>query len=334
MDNRDVNIDLIRFIGIMLIMLAHVYPPSPIYELRLFDVPLMLFVSGLAFAKKTVDFSWQYLWHRFTRLVFPVWIFFAAYFVLIFSLKYIVNIDLGVRTEHVVGSFLLTGGIGFVWIIRVFLMIAIITPFLIRIKDYIKSDMLFCIALSCFIVIQHLLLSHNIGTNISLFSDYIYYAIGYSVFFLIGLKFKNMHLMNVLLFLFSLSIAYLVYLYVSIGHVANGMDILKDIDYGKYPPHLGYSIYGLWGCCITYWLVNIKHRTKLPSVIDFIGSNTIWIYLYHIPFVQFMWLTKLNWVIQYVFVIVMAVSVAYFQSVIVRKLQNRYNWNVLKYLKG
>ena len=193
---------------------------------------------------------------------------------------------------------------------------------------------MFCIAVICIIVILHLLLIHNIGTNISLFSDYIYYAIGYSVFFLIGLKFKNMHLMNVLLLLSSLSIAYLVYLYVSIGHVANGMDILKDIDHGKYPPHLGYSIYGLWGCCITYWLVNIRHRTKLPSVINFIGSNTIWIYLYHIPFVQFMWLTKLNWVILYVFVIVMAVSVAYFQSVIVRKLQNRYNWNVLKYFNG
>ncbi len=93
---------------------------------------------------------------------------------------------------------------------------------------------------------------------------------------------------GVILFLVVLSIAYIVYMYVSLGHIANGMDILTDINYGKYPPHLGYSIYGLWGCCITYWLVNIKHRTELPKIISFIGSNTIWIYLYHIPFVQIM----------------------------------------------
>ena len=334
MDKRDVNIDLMRFIGLMLIMLAHVYPPSPIYELRLFDVPLMLFVSGLVFARKNADFSWNYLWHRCKRLVLPVWIFFAAYFILVFCLKYIAHIDLGVRTEHVVGSFILTGGIGFVWIIRVFLLIAIITPLLIKIKDGIKNDYLFCLLILCIIVLQHILLVNKIGTGLRVFSDYVYYAFGYSVFFLMGLKIKNMHIRDVILFLVVFSIAYIVYMYVSLGHIANGMDILTDINYGKYPPHLGYSIYGLWGCCITYWLVNIKHRTELPKIISFIGSNTIWIYLYHIPFVQIMWMTNLNWIIQYVFVVVMAVMVTYIQCSIVKKIQSKHDIKVLNYLKG
>lgn len=88
MINRDQNMDLLRFIGMLLLILAHVFPSSRIYELRLFDVPLMLFVSGLVFARKNADFSWNYLWHRCKRLVLPVWIFFAAYFILVFCLKY------------------------------------------------------------------------------------------------------------------------------------------------------------------------------------------------------------------------------------------------------
>lgn len=46
---RDLHIDFLRFIGISLIILAHVEAPSGITQFRCFDVPLMVFVSGLSF---------------------------------------------------------------------------------------------------------------------------------------------------------------------------------------------------------------------------------------------------------------------------------------------
>lgn len=49
---RDLYIDFLRFIGISLIILAHVEAPSGITQFRSFDVPLMVFVSGLSFSTK------------------------------------------------------------------------------------------------------------------------------------------------------------------------------------------------------------------------------------------------------------------------------------------
>ena len=45
---RDPAVDLLRFIGISMIFLAHIGPPAALFQLRSFDVPLMIFVSGLS----------------------------------------------------------------------------------------------------------------------------------------------------------------------------------------------------------------------------------------------------------------------------------------------
>ena len=139
MKERDPNIDVLRFIGLSLIILAHVSPPILILNIRCFDVPLMVFISGLTCYKKNVSFSWNYLQHRFARLVFPVWIFLSIYFTPIILLKFI-GIDLGLKFQHVWGSYLLLNGIGYVWIIRVFLLIALLTPLLIKINTLIKNN--------------------------------------------------------------------------------------------------------------------------------------------------------------------------------------------------
>ena len=84
---RDHNIDLLRFIGLSLVILAHVSPPTILLNIRCFDVPLMVFVSGMTCYGRPADFSISYLTRRFTRLVFPVWIFLTLYFAMILGLE-------------------------------------------------------------------------------------------------------------------------------------------------------------------------------------------------------------------------------------------------------
>ena len=110
---RDNNIDLIRFIGLSLIILAHISPPDIILNLRTFDVPIMIFVSGMTYYNKHLSFSFKNILHRFKRLVFPVWIFLTIYFIPIILLKS-VGIDLGLNFRHILGSYLLLDGIGYV----------------------------------------------------------------------------------------------------------------------------------------------------------------------------------------------------------------------------
>ncbi len=64
---RDVTIDILRVCGLLLIMLAHVNPPNLIFQIRTFDVPMMVFVSGVSyFLSKKADVSYfSYAFSRF-----------------------------------------------------------------------------------------------------------------------------------------------------------------------------------------------------------------------------------------------------------------------------
>ena len=53
--SRDFTIDMLRFVGVSLILLAHIVPPDGLFQLRSFDVPLMIFVSGLSYSGNASD---------------------------------------------------------------------------------------------------------------------------------------------------------------------------------------------------------------------------------------------------------------------------------------
>lgn len=115
---RDERIDLLRAFGLLMIILAHVEPPNYLFQLRNFDVPLMVIVAGLSFQRSfKAESYWSYLWGRIKRLVLPVWIFLSFYFFLEFLVGFPGTLPEG---KVVLSSYLLLNGIGYVWIIRVF----------------------------------------------------------------------------------------------------------------------------------------------------------------------------------------------------------------------
>lgn len=125
---RDLYIDFLRFIGISLIILAHVEAPSGITQFRSFDVPLMVFVSGLSFSTKGGGF-WKYVWKRVKRLCIPVYLFLTILFTAVIGAG-IVGLKNPWGWDQIAGTYLLLNepSIGYVWIIRVFLMMSIIAP--------------------------------------------------------------------------------------------------------------------------------------------------------------------------------------------------------------
>lgn len=122
------KIDLLRFIGLAMIIFAHVNPPSILLQLRTFDVPLMIIVSAMSFSLGYKDEPYiQYLWKRIKRLVFHVWIFLTGYFltILIFSPSAKV-----LNFKTLFDSYFFFGGIGYVWIIRIFILLALTIVFI------------------------------------------------------------------------------------------------------------------------------------------------------------------------------------------------------------
>ena len=46
---RSFRLDLMRLLGLLLIIFAHIGPPNALFQIRTFDVPMMIFVSGVAY---------------------------------------------------------------------------------------------------------------------------------------------------------------------------------------------------------------------------------------------------------------------------------------------
>ena len=106
-EKRDITIDLLRVIGLFLVIAAHCEFPEWFYEFREFDVVTLVAVSGMSFyvsSNKKAESYPEYVKKRFLRLVLPVWEFLIVFF-LVFAL-------LGVtfRFREILESFLLLSG--------------------------------------------------------------------------------------------------------------------------------------------------------------------------------------------------------------------------------
>lgn len=281
---RDKNIDLLRFIGLTLIILAHVSPPYILFNVRCFDVPLMVFISGLTCYQKNIKFSYSFIQHRFSRLVIPVWIFLTVYFIVLLLLQ-AKGIDLGLTKQDIWGSYILLGGIGYVWVIRVFLLVGFISPFVLKLNNLIKNNIIFIliytILILCYLVITFL----HIGINNSIIKYIVLYAIGYAFLFLLGVRIKDFTKKDITILISIMLVVFGFMAYIDITTATIITPTILHINDFKYPPTNIFLIYGIIMSVIIYFIVYSKKRTQLNSFVNFVGCNSIWIYLWHIPFI-------------------------------------------------
>lgn len=146
---RDLRIDFLRFFGLSLIILAHVSPPPVIFQMRNFDVPLMVILSGMSFAVAGMKGSYlDYVMSRFRRLVIPVWVFLSIFFSVMFFLGFKHELS------TVLLSFGLISGIGYVWIIRIFFIMALLAPILAKLDGSIRSNNQFLVVVLLLFVVN------------------------------------------------------------------------------------------------------------------------------------------------------------------------------------
>ena len=335
---RDLNIDVLRALGLLLIILAHVHSPLSLHQFRSFDVPMMMFVSGLAMAvhPQSAIGGWIWLWKRVKRLVFPVWIFLVLYFAFLFLAHKVVAFHLP-TVQKMVESFLLLDGIGYVWVIRVFLILAVLTPLLCTCyRKYVGSTMKLLLLFILWGGIQSILCYFDqYMMNVSLFLKLIYEQyllyVAYAIPFLLGLHLGLQKQRSWRLFL-CLSFIAVIFLFLYIFQ--HGLPITISPDY-KYPPQ---SYYLVWGCfmSVVCWLIVRKMGRILQNCFFiFVGQNTIWIYLWHIPLVQFANKFCDVWWLKWIGITLIAVGICRVQQKVVSIVEMRYGkLSFCRYLKG
>ena len=314
---RDDRIDILRFIGLAMIIFAHVDPPELLFQLRNFDVPLMVLVSAMSFGlsyKSSESYS-SYVWKRIKRLVFPVWIFLTGYFIAL--LVFNPGSD-ELEPSTLINTYTLLHGIGYVWIIRVFLLVALASPFIFSWHQKTQNNGKYFLTLTIFFLIYELLRYLSLpliqqGTG-ELVSAAVLYIIPYGIIFAIGLRMgqlnkRQLQFINLLsLVTFTLIALWLL--------IRNGQ--FMPTQEFKYPPSIYYLSYALFISSLL-WIYSqgIDHlfqQLKLKKLVLFIASNSIWVYLWHIPLIKYI---HTHLALKFVIAFSGAVLITYLQTLLI-----------------
>jgi fucose 4-O-acetylase-like acetyltransferase len=327
MYERDYAIDALRTVGLLCIILAHVSPNSILFDLRNFDVVCMVVITGMSYcisSRKEEKYS-KYILKRFKRLVIPTWIF-LTFFFLLFNLLGKINDKICFDFNTYKTSYLLIGGIGFVWIIRVYFLIAIINPGIKYISKSIQSNLVYMVFVAtwfftyqffimktgdysaCFAKIDRI-------TGGGAYTDILLYMLGYGLIAALGYRYKSFKCREKICLILVNVIFYFGFI------LKNGYTSTQNY---KYPPRMYYISYGLMVTFILYEIFSVDALNKIvqSKVICWISKNSMWIYLWHIIPVKILlyydvWKpVRERLVFRYLFCVVVAVIITMLQNYI------------------
>lgn len=315
---RDHRIDIMRAVGLLMIVLAHSSPSPFVFQLRNFDVPLMVVVSGLSFVSAhRPEPLGAYVWKRIKRLAMPVWLFLTLFFLTCWLLQTPYPLP---PLKTIVGSFLFQSGIGYVWIIRVFLMVALMAPILMRWRLHNASDRRFVLTCSAIYLGFEGLLAGARLLNLQeqfLLKNFVFFAIPYAIVFLLGMRLASQTPRQALRWA-----AVALLLSVASGLVLFGLTgAWVPTQEHKYPPRLYYLSYALCVTCLLWAFMDqiqaFLTRCRALPVALFLGQNSIWIYLWHIPFAEAL---SVDAAVKYPLLLMIACLLTWVQSQLVRKV--------------
>ena len=270
-------IDFLKFIGLTGIIIAHVAPPAWLMMARNFDVPFMVILSAIlaekSFQKHTDNQSSyiKYFFGRVRRLVIPTWIFLGMYFAIIcvFTGKFF---DL----KYYIASFALTRyGIGYVWIILIYLYSALLIPLFSKIK-LSKCGALFIILAY---ILYEVAYYFQIGVENKFIETTFYYIVPYGLLTYLGynysrIKKRQKYLIAVTAFLLFIGCG--IYYWIQMGE-------LQSTQIAKYPPRCYYLGYGIAiSLLLLFIFENKNYKVFDNKIICFISKHSMWIYLWHI----------------------------------------------------
>ena len=330
-DNRLNYIDFLKFLGLTGIILAHVKSPDAVILLRSFDVPLMVLLSAFLSYRSWNKFkasnlsTTQYYLSRFKRLVFPVWIFLTVYF----CIYAVLNRHLFDFSYYIYSYGLTRYGIGYVWIILIYLYCALLVPLFDRI-EYSRKSLL---AVGLVYVLYEIAFYYKIGTTSKLLMSTIYYIIPYGTIAFIGFYYEKMsQTTRRIIWGFS---AVVFIICACFYWTVNGSFQLVNIV--KFPPRLYYLSYGiLWSFLLLFLCRTKNYKWFWNKVFRFVAAHSMWIYLWHI-----LWLTVYDvlhlpsiWIIKLLVVYVGASLTVIIVNRILNLIERKWNQKIIKYLRG
>lgn len=340
MNKRDTSLDIMRFLGVLIIMIAHSEPPEWVFQLRNFGSPLLVIASALTsatiFKYKSIDIQSFYK-KRLSKLVFPAWIFLTFYFAAVYIFCMLVDKPFFYSKHTLLSSYFFTDGIGYVWILKIYITLALITPFALKIAKSNQTNSAY---------FYPIILAYG-GYEFLVFWGRIYFpelsaaalpVIAYSLLFMYGLKMNKLtmkQLLSVSFVSLAIFLSFVAYNFYSTG------EFVQTQEY-KYPPSLYYLSYSLFWINIVYILCKKVLHNWIPNAFsEWFSSNSLWVYLWHIMAI-FIWNKILSdsvhfdfeSLVKFVFILSFGVTATLLQNTLVMTFMVNSNSNLLKDLSA
>lgn len=277
---RDNKIDYVRALCSLTVIIAHVSAPAWINDIRSFDVVALVLISGMSLIHTSNDSYSVYLWKRVKKLFIPT----ALMMIAVFSGSYLACRLLSIHqlysSSQIYRSFLLLneGSMGYVWIVRVYLVIALLSPIVRKLAIKIKSFVMFVIVNAASVALafglKAALNSIPVGLGHTILMDWVYSGFVYSIIAFDGMwVISNKSIMPQLTVLSGLLFVLVtVCLSVEAGH------FIFDPSSYKFPPRFYYCIYGIMVGLLLY----IIFPQKRNAVARWVSNHSFSVYLWHI----------------------------------------------------
>ena len=309
---RDLRLDYIRVIGILLVIMAHTSLNNYVSNIRPFDVAMLVCVAGASysFSKPITSFKeyLNYLKKRFIRLVIPVWLFLTFYF----ALTFLLSGEMIYSFSTMASTYLLLNGIGYVWIFRIMLMMALINPLLRIISDKFNSSFSKALMLELALLILNELLGiiciYVFGDSIlfKIIKMTVCYFIGYGILSIMGMIFVKLKTNDLVKLIVINGVIVLLSTYI--------YGVFSPSDF-KYPPMAQFICYGLFACILFYLLFSWKTSSNVTinKAVVWLSKYSLNVYLAHILVIFLLGYFNLEFtpIIQYLVIIGVSISLTY-----------------------
>ncbi|WP_339266761.1 acyltransferase [Paenibacillus sp. FSL R5-0470] len=282
---RDQSIDILRAFCTLFIMLAHVDIPELLLNIRTFDVTVLILISGISMGYESKKYNLTYggyIWKRVQKLLIPTYMVITTIFITIFLFSLVLKKEFLWNFNQVFLSYALIpngSAIGYGWIVRIFLMIALLQPILKLFNKKIKNNLLFLFIVFLAFILNELLFMYDKSSPNIIISYLLIYLIPYGLVASIGLriahdsKFVDM----------ALIVSCITFLICQVLISINGNGF--EPNFFKYPPKLYYITYGLLVGILSYKLlqkIQWNSQSKFIVSVNWLSKNSFKVYLFHI----------------------------------------------------
>lgn len=234
----------------------------------------------------------------------------------------------------IISSFALHGGIGYVWVIKIYLLVAIILP-LVKPLLLKKEKILYIISLLSLILNEFFAFT-------GYFDNFAYkYIIGYIIpcLFIIIYSYwltvsSTKKILLASLFFFIIYTVAAIFLFQK-----NGSYI--DTNSFKYPFRIYYLSYGLSISSIFFIYFkkiesSFNNSKFLTQIVNFTSRNSLWLYLIHIQVVIVLnSLFDFNWFLKYILLIIFTYLITLFKNSIMNIIKEKFpNFRQIYFFEG